>query len=432
METDAINHSRSKIQPGARPRLVVLGILGEIPLAGVIWQVLHYIEGFRRLGFDVYYIEDTGNWPYDPDQNSVTGDCTYAVNLIGRLMAAYGLSDRWAYRLGAQGGRRTFGLSESQFLRLFREADLLLNVTGSTILCPEHLQVPIRIYLETDPVLPQIEIAKGNQFYIDLLNAHTHHFTYGENLGAPDCNVPVGSITYRPTRQPIVLDWWASSTRPTEVSSRSDRCFTTIANWRQSGKDLEWNGETYTWSKHHQFLKFLDLPRRTSEPLELALAVQERWEEGEKTWVPQHENDVEAIRLLTTNGWRITNGLRLSTNIFSYHDYIVGSRGEFTVAKDQYARLRSGWFSDRSACYLAAGHPVVTQDTGFGNFIPTGEGLFAFETLDDILTDFEAIHSDYERHSRMARAIAEEYLKAETVLARLLNDVGLQRVALAS
>jgi hypothetical protein len=424
METQALSQSSSKAALGAPPRVVVLGILGEIPLAGVIWQVLHYIEGFRRLGFDVYYVEDTGNWPYDPEQNSVTGDCTYAVDLIGKLMAAYGLSDRWAYRLGAQGGRM-FGLSESQFLRLFREADILLNVTGSTLLCPEHLQVPVRIYLETDPVLPQIEIAKGNQFYIDLLNAHTHHFTYGENLGAPDCHVPVGSITYRPTRQPIVLDWWASSTRPTDEVSFESESFTTIANWRQSGKDLEWKGETYTWSKHHQFLKFLDLPRRTAQSLELALAVQERWDETEKSWLPQHETDAEAIRLLASHGWRITNGLRLSTDIFSYRDYILRSRGEFTVAKDQYARLRSGWFSDRSACYLAAGHPVVTQDTGFGNFIPAGEGLFAFETLDDILADFEAIRSDYERHSRMARAIAEEYLKAETVLARLLKDVGL-------
>jgi hypothetical protein len=424
METEAINHSSRKIQLGARPRLIVLGILGEIPLAGVVWQVLHYIEGFRRLGFDVYYVEDTGNWPYDPDQNSVTGDCVYAVNFIGQSMSAYGWSDRWAYRLGGQDGR-IFGLSESQLTQLFEQADILVNVTGSTVLRPEHLQVPIRVYLETDPVLPQIEIAKGNQFYIDLLNAHTHHFTYGENLGAPDCDVPVGNITYHPTRQPIVLDWWTSSSLSNEVSSRSDRCFTTIANWRQSGKDLEWNGETYTWSKHHQFLKFLDLPGRTSQPLELALAVQERWEDGEKTWVPQHENDVEAIRLLATNGWRITNGLRLSTNIFSYRDYIVGSRGEFTVAKDQYARLRSGWFSDRSACYLAAGHPVVTQDTGFGNFIPSGEGLFAFETLDDIVAGFEAINSDYERHSRAAQAIAEQYLRAETVLARLLNDVGL-------
>ncbi len=424
MENEAINHARGKIQVDGRPRLVVLGILGEIPLAGVVWQVLHYIEGFRRLGFDVYYIEDTGNWPYDPDQNSVTSDCIYAVNIISQLMSAYGWSERWAYRLGAEGGR-VFGLSEYQLTRLFEHADILVNVTGSTVLRPEHLQVPIRVYLETDPVLPQIEIAKGNQFYIDLLNAHTHHFSYGENLGAADCDVPMGNITYHPTRQPIVLDWWKSSSLPNEVSARSDRCFTTIANWRQSGKDIEWNGETYTWSKHHQFLKFLDLPGRTSQPLELALAVQERWVEEEKSWMPQHENDAEAIRLLVSHGWRITNGLRLSTNISSYRDYIVGSRGEFTVAKDQYARLRSGWFSDRSACYLAAGHPVITQDTGFGNFFPTGKGLFAFKTIDDILAAFEAINSDYERHGRAARAIAEEFLRAETVLARLLKDVGL-------
>lgn len=424
METEAINQPRSKIQVGARPRLVVLGILGQMPLAGVIWQVLHYLEGFRRLDFDVYYVEDTGNWPYDPEQNTVTDNCAYAVNLIGQLMSAYGWSDRWAYRLGAQ-GNRTFGLSESQLTQLFEQADVLVNVTGSTVLRPEHLQVPVRVYLETDPVLPQIEIAEGNQFSIDLLNAHTHHFTYGENLGSPDCTVPVGRFTYRPTRQPIVLDWWTPATHRGGASVISNPRFTTIANWRQSGKDIEWNGETYTWSKHHQFLKYIDLPRRTAQPLELALAVQEKWDEGEKDWLPQHEDDAEAVRLLTSRGWHITNGLRLSTNIFSYRDYILGSRGEFTVAKDQYARLRSGWFSDRSACYLASGRPVITQDTAFGEFLPVGEGLFAFDNMEQILTAFTAINSDYERHSRAARAIAEEYFRAETVLTKLVQDAGL-------
>ena len=122
--------------------------------------------------------------------------------------------------------------------------------------------------------------------------------------------------------------------------------------------------------------------------------------------MPQHEDDAEAIRLLTSYGWRITNGLRLSTNIFSYRDYILGSRGEFTVAKDQYARLRSGWFSDRSACFLAAGRPVITQDTGFGKFIPTGEGLFSFTNMEDIVTALDIINHDYEKHSRTARSIA--------------------------
>jgi hypothetical protein len=398
-------------------RLVVFGMIGRMPLAGVAWQALHYLEGFRRLGFDVYYIEDTGDWPYDPERNTVTDDAAYAVNFIGRLMAAHDLSDRWAYCSGAQGGR-IFGLSESRVARLFERADVLLNLTGSTVLRAEHLRVPVRIYLETDPVLPQIEVAKGDSFSLGLLGAHTHHFTYGENLGAPDCGVPVERFSYRPTRQPVVLDWWKA---PPALSSGS---FTTIASWRQSGKDLEWNGETYTWSKHHEFLKLIDLPARTPQPLELALALKSRGENGNGCAPPDGE-DSEAIRLLRSRGWRVREGLPLSRDLFSYREYIAGSRGEFTVAKDQNVRLRSGWFSDRSACYLAAGRPVVTQDTAFGKFLPTGEGLFAFQTMEQAAAALEAVNSDYERHRRAARSIAEEYFRAETVLAKLVEDSGL-------
>lgn len=175
-------------------RLIVLGIIGRMPLAGVVWQGLHYLEGFRRLGFDVYYIEDTRTWPYDPERNSITNDCTYAVDYIGRLMERYGFSERWAYRAEACGGC-TFGLSQAKVLELFEQADALINLTGSTLLRAEHLGVPLRIYLETDPVLPQIEIANENASRIALLDAHTHHFSYGENLGAPDCSVPVARYT---------------------------------------------------------------------------------------------------------------------------------------------------------------------------------------------------------------------------------------------
>jgi hypothetical protein len=379
-----------------------------------VWQVLHYLEGFRRLGFDVYYVEDTATWPYNPETNSVTGDATYSINIIEQVMAAYGFADRWAYRDGAQGS--TFGLSATRVRQLFDRADLLVNVTASTVLHEEHMRVPIRVYLETDPVLPQIEIATGKQSTIERLRAHTHHFSYGENLGAPDCGVPVQDFRYFPTRQPIVLDWWMPSTYRNGNGSQTSTacCFTTIANWRQSGKDLEWNGQRYTWSKHHEFLKFLDLPERTSQPIELALAL-----------ATDCADDVETVRLLTSHGWRIVNSMSFSTKILPYRDYILGSRGEFTVAKDQNVRLRSGWFSDRSASYLAAGRPVITQDTGFGKFFPTGEGLFSFTTMDDILTAFEAVSSDYPRHSRAARAVAEEYLKAETVLAKMMDDMGL-------
>jgi hypothetical protein len=396
--------------------LVVLGMMGRMPVAGVTWQVLQYLEGFRRLGFTVYYVEDTGTWPYDPDRNTITDDSKYAVNCIHSVMARYGFSERWAYR--AVDGR-VFGLSASALRRLFERAGVLVNLTGATVLRAEHQRVPVRIYLETDPVLPQVAVAKESPFYIDLLNAHTHHFTYGENIGQSDCGVPVSRFAYRPTRPPVVLDWWL----PATVSPSP--YFTTVASWRQTGKDVEWRGETYRWSKHHEFLKIIDLPRQTAQPLELALAVRGHAGDGESTWVPRDEEDTEAIRVLTRHGWRVIDAMTLSRDISPYRDYVLGSRGEFTVAKDQNVRLRSGWFSDRSACYLAAGRPVITQDTAFGKFVPTGEGLFAFNCIADIVAAFQIVNSDYNRHGRAARAIAENYFRAETVLTKLVEDAGL-------
>jgi hypothetical protein len=391
-----------------RTTVVVLGMMGRTPFAGVAWQVLHYLEGFRRLGCDVYYVEDTGDWPYDPEQNTITDDCAYTTRFLDRLMAWCGLGQHWAYVAAPQGGR-TFGLTEDEVACLFEDADALVNLTGATVLRPQHLRVPVRIYLETDPVRPQIEVAQGRQFTIDLLDAHTHHFSYGENLGVADCGVPVERFHYRPTRQPIVLNWWANGKGA--LSDPAHGCFTTIASWKQSDRDLEWNGQTYTWSKHHEFLKFLDLPRRAGRPLELALAC----------------GDSEAIRLLQSNGWRVVDALALSKDLAPYRAYIQGSAGEFTVAKDQNIRLRSGWFSDRSACYLAAGKPVITQDTGFGNVLPTGRGLFAFRTTEDILAALDALAGDYEEHCRAARDLAAEYFAAEKVLGRLLEEAGLEQ-----
>jgi hypothetical protein len=386
--------------------VVVLGMMGRTPFAGVAWQVLHYLEGFRRLGCDVYYVEDTGDWPYDPEQNTVTDDCSFTTRYLARWMTWCGLPERWAYVAAAQGGR-CYGLSDDEVASLFRRADALVNLTGATVLREPHLRVPVRIYLETDPVLPQVEVAQGRSFTINLLAAHTHHFTYGENLGAPDCGVPVGRFAYRPTRQPVVLEWWAPG--PRGVSAPEGERFTTVASWEQSGKDLEWQGEVYTWSKHHEFLKFLDLPRRTRQRFELALAC----------------DDAETLRLLRGHGWRVRDALALSRDCLPYREFLAGSRGEFTVAKDQNIRLRSGWFSDRSACYLAAGRPVVTQDTGFGNVLSTGRGLFAFRTMDDVLSALDQIDADYERHCRAARDLAAEHFAAERVLGRLLAEAGL-------
>jgi hypothetical protein len=387
-----------------KPVIVVLGALGRIPLAGVAWQILHYLEGFRRVGCDVYYVEDTGDWPWDPEQNTISADPGYTVCYLARVLGRFGFGERWAYRAEAEGGR-IHGVPESRVRDLFRRADALVNLTGATVLREEHLNVPVRIYLETDPVLPQIEVAQGRRFTIDLLAAHTHHFTFGENLGAADCGVPVERFRYLPTRQPVVLDWWQDG--PSRCAGC--KCFTTVASWQQSGKDVEWRGEQYSWSKHHEFLKFVDLPRRSGEAFELALAC----------------DDAATLAKLREHGWRVTDALRLSLDVEPYRDYLRGSRGEFTVAKDQNIRLRSGWFSDRSACYLAAGRPVITQDTGFGNVLPTGRGLFAFRTMEDVLAALDAVGGDYAGHCRAAREVAAEHFAAEKVIGVLMECAGL-------
>lgn len=383
-------------------RIVVLGIMGRTPLAGVVWQAMHYLEGFRRLGHEVVYVEDTGAWPYDPEQNTLTEDVRYAVQTIEAVMTSLGLPDRWAYR-AAPPGNRLFGLGEAELAHVCRDADVLVNVTGAAILREEYLRVPVRIYLETDPVLSQIEAAQGRESMVAMLAAHTHHFTFGENIGTAECALPVEQFTFQPTRQPVVLHWWA-----TDGAVGPQGRFTTISSWRQTEKDIEWNGVSYRWSKHRQFLEFIDLPRRTPTPVELALACHEP----------------EAVALLRAHGWQVLDGLAMSRDLHRYRDYIHAAGGEFTVAKEQYVQWRTGWFSDRSACYLAAGKPVITQDTGFDRILPTGLGLFAFTTMDDVLGAMDALARDYPAHARAARKMAGEYFQAERVLDELLAGAG--------
>ena len=380
-------------------RVLLLGMMGRTPFAGVAWQVLHYLEGFRRAGCDVFYVEDTGAWPYDPLRNTITDDGRYTVPYLADLLRRVGMEDRWAY-VAPDGA--VHGASVAQLNRALSAADLLVNLTGATVLRDEHVDVPIRVYLETDPVAPQVEVALGTPFTVELLAAHTHHLSFGENLGRPDCGVPVDGFEYQPTRQPVVLDWW----HPDGAGPRP--VFTTVASWQQTGRDVEWRGETYFWSKDREFLKVIDLPRRASAPIELALACE----------------DEVVLTLLRDNGWRVRDALALSLAPDPYREYILESRAEFTVAKDQNVRLRSGWFSDRSACYLAAGRPVVTQRTGFENLFETGEGLFAFATVDDAAAAIEAIESDYERHSAAAAELAREYFDARRVVSTLLETVG--------
>ena len=384
-------------------RLVVLGMMGRCPFGGQSWLYLNWLRGFTSLGHEVWYVEDDAVWPYDPVQNAVTDDCSYAVRHLAGCLERVGLPGQWAMRLM---GREDacWGLSPQALNELYRSCDALLNIGGATDLYEWHLAAPFRVYVETDPVISELQLANDDEHTRLAFANHHAIVTYGENYGAPDCGVPLNGITYGKTRQPIDLDRWPMAYTPAAPY------FTTIGNYRHAGNDVTYRGETYRWSKHHEWEKFIDLPQRSPQPFELAMMVQ----------AP------EDAKLLETHGWNVVSPFAMSLDVFgTYPAYIRQSRAEFTVAKDQNIRLRSGWFSERDACYLASGKPVVAQDTGFGNILPTGEGLFAFTTMAEALAAIETINADYQRHCKAARSLAEEYFTAQTVAARLLTDIGL-------
>lgn len=388
-------------------RLVVLGMMGRCPYGGQTWLYLNWLRGLAACGHEVWYVEDDSVWPYDPTVDCLTGDCAYAVRHVAESLDRVGLGGRWAYRLGDREGR-TWNMSGGELDELYRTCDALLNVVGATELRGEQLRARYRVYVETDPVTAELRDAAGGNEDEWVFQSHDAFVTYGENYGAPDCGVPLERVravfpAIHKTRQPIDLELWPAA------FDAGAKYFTTIGNYRQSGSDVTWNGETYRWSKHHEWEKFLGVARRTRQPFELAMKC-----------------SAADQKLLEAAGWRVVPPFEMSLDVFGrYPDYFRQSRGEFTVAKDQNVRLRSGWFSERDACYLASGKPVVSQDTGFSNVLPTGEGLFGFTTADEALAAIDRINSDYERHCRRAREIAVEYFDAKKVAGRMLADLGM-------
>jgi hypothetical protein len=377
-------------------------MMGRMPWAGPTWACLNWLRAFHRLGHEVWYVEDDPSWPYDPEQQTPSDDCRYALRHVAQCLSEIGLN-RWAFRL-PQRADACWGLSATALDELYRSCDALFNVEWATYLREEQLRAPLRVMLQSDPVGSEMMIANGDTTTRHAVDAHHFIATRGENYGAPDCRVPLNGLEakYRRTRQPVDLELWPMAFDP--VAS----AFTTVSSWRQDG-EVRYGGESYYYTKHLEWEKFLDLPRRSPQRFEAALKIA----------------GADRDRL-TAHGWTLVPPLALSLDVFgAYPSYIRRSRGAWSVAKHQYVEARSGWFSDREACYLASGKPVVAQDTGFSRFLPTGDGLFAFATTEEALEAIDAINSDYRRHCKTARALAEEYFEAGAVAARLLADIGL-------
>jgi len=374
-------------------RIIVAGYIARFPLGGQAWAHLHYLLGLQALGHDVTFFEDAG-WPdacYDPEQGTMGDDANYGIRVLKEWFGRLGLDGRWVFR---DAHKTCSGLSRQAADACIAGADVLINLSGVTWF-DGFERIPARAFVDEDPAFTQVRAANDRGFR-SLLNGHQALFSYGHNIGLPGCSISTAGLSWRPFQQPIALEQW-----PFAYAQPADT-FTTILSWNAYG-GVDFEGRTYG-PKNMSFPLVAALPARSPQRFELAV----RGEDG-----PTNE--------LSASGWTIRDPLAVSRSLESYREYIAGSRGEFSIAKHGYVASRSGWFSDRSAAYLASGRPVILQDTGYSAWLPVGEGLLAFDDLDGAVGAVAAVNGDYERHRRTARAIAEEYFDARRVLGSLLE-----------
>jgi len=376
-------------------RVIVTGLIAQYPLGGVTWDYFQYILGLKHLGHDVYYIEDTGQWPYNPVCGGTAASCSYNVQFLAKLMNRFGLADKWAYCFPQQS--RWFGLPEIKRTEIIQTADIIINVSGSLQKPWDYRKTKIMAYIDSDPVFTQVKLARGQQDFRKLIDAHDIHFSFGEALSRA---VPLTGHHWRPTRQPVVLSEWNPGNERRNV-------FTTVMNWT-SHNDVAYNGQTYG-QKDVEFKRFLELPSRVA-PSVLEIAVNR----GKTRCTPYD--------LLSYMGWRVVDPEKVCPDLDSYRTYLESSKAEWSVAKNGYVLGQPGWFSCRSACYLAAGRPVVVQDTGFSRILPVGEGILPYGTIEEAVDAIQEVETNYERHARAAREIGEAYFDSDKVLTRLVMD----------
>ncbi|MEM6822168.1 MAG: hypothetical protein AAF558_09530 [Verrucomicrobiota bacterium] len=380
-------------------RIIVTGLIGQYPFGGVIWDYIQYVTGFRKLGYDVLYLEDTGVWPYDPIKETVTDDCSYQVSALKNIMDSFDLGDRWVYRNAAD---NTFhGAGESIAREWLKSADLLVNVSTASWLEDYDIGVKHQMFIDGDPLFTQIGLLDGNNSsYAERLRAHDSHFSFGLNLGNPGCQVPKTGIQWRPTLQPVDLDYWTFEDQP------GSNEFTTVMNW-VSYPPKEWDGKSFG-QKDVEFLRFIELPQKTPQSFTIAMG------QGiGKTRPTKHIQDC---------GWSIVEPDQVLPDHKTYHEFLSRSRAEWSIAKEAYVKADTGWFSCRTACYLAAGRPGLVQDTGWTKHLPHGDGLLSFNTLSECLDGIESINRDYDQHRRAARKFAETYLDATKVCHDLIEQ----------
>lgn len=378
-------------------RIVVLGYVVRGPIGGMAWHHLQYVLGLARLGHDAWFVEDSDDYPgcYDPARHVVDTDPSYGLAFAARAFRRLGLAERWAYHDAHGGGWG--GPAAGRALEVCRSADLVLNLSGVNPLRPWLAEVPRRALVDTDPVFTQLRHLHdaGARAGAAL---HTHFFSFGEGIARGGTSVPDDGFPWRPTRQPIVLDAWPVT------PGRPEGRFTTVMQW-DSYPAREHAGRRYGM-KSESFAPYLDLPARTGQGFEIALGSES---------APRDR--------LRGHGWVLRDPLAVTRDPWTYQRYLRGSKAEFSVAKHGYVAARSGWFSERTAAYLASGRPALVQDTGFSAWLETGAGLLAFSSPDEAAAGVEEVDRRYGFHCRAAREAAERCFDSGAVLGELLEGI---------
>ena len=378
-------------------RIVVLGYIVRGPIGGLVWHHLQYVMGLARLGHDVYFLEDSDDYPscYDPQRQTTDQNPDYGLRFAALAFEQVGLGERWAYYDAHT--TRWLGPCASRTAEICRSADLLLNLSGVNPMRPWFLQVPHRVLVDTDPVFTQVRHLTDIASRETALQ-HTAFFSFGENIGSDIGRIPDDQLNWLPTRQPVVLDVW-----PLTPGPRNGK-FTTVMQW-DSYQSRAYDGVEYGM-KSASFQPFIELPGSTGQALELALG-----------------SDAAPRQQLLEAGWSLRNPLEVTRDPSSYQNYILQSKAEFSVAKHGYVVSRSGWFSERSTCYMASGRPVLVQETGFSEWLKSDAGVVAFSTPEEAIAGIEAINSDYEYHCQRALELVHTYFDAKDVLSTLIRCV---------
>jgi hypothetical protein len=364
---------------------------GYLEGGGMQWLNLHYIAGLRALGYEVFWLDVLG-----PPKKGAQRSLNAMVDGFRVQCEQFGLGDQWAILYD---NNKVFGMTERSLQSLCGDTALLINLCGALKNDDLLRRLQRRAYFDLDPGFTHIW---AQDWDMDL-SKHNLFFTVGLNVGQPEFSIPLRGIDWQTYMPPIALEYWPAQTGTNAAN------FTTIGQWR--GQYAVWKDEIYG-PKSEEFLKFVELPRKSPQAIELALLI--------------HETETDDLAALRRNNWRLVHPHEAAGGRDGFRSYIQGSRAEFSVAKQGYVKTQSGWLSDRTACYLASGRPVLVQDTGFGKHLPTGKGLLTFTTLEEAVQGIESINADYVVHSVAARKLAEEKFAAPKVLQSILDRAGVR------